>query len=121
MLADMARYSGRCHCGAVQFEIESDLSDPILCNCSICIRRAAVMVYVEPEDFTLLAGADQLVHYGFRSDSPRCHSFCKTCGIFPFFNSTWQGHSSYAVNLGCLEGVNVYNLSPRLIDGASYR
>ena len=116
----MPEYSGHCHCGAVQFQIESDLSDPIRCNCSICVRRGTVMVYVEPDDFTLLRGEDELVHYHFRSDSGRAHSFCKTCGIFPFFHSTWQGGSSYTVNVGCLEGVDPYELSPRLVDGASY-
>ena len=78
------------------------------------------MVYVEPEKFKLLEGADDLAHYGFKNSGRRCHSFCRTCGIFPFFHSTWQDSSSFAVNVGCLEGVNPDDLSPELIDGASY-
>ncbi len=116
----MPTYSGRCHCGAVRFEIVSDLSDPLRCNCSICIRRGVVMVYVDSDAFALIAGSDDLVHYGFPNSPRRCHSFCRTCGIFPFFHSTWQGESSYGINVGCLEGVDPYQLSPKFVDGASY-
>ena len=115
----MARYNGSCHCGAVRFEIESDLSDPVHCNCSLCIRRSAVMVYVMPEDFSLLRGEDDLTQYRFKSEST-AHSFCRVCGIFPFFHSRWQGENRYAVNVACLEGVSPYDLSSRLIDGASF-
>ena len=116
----MSKYPGSCHCGAVRFEIESDLPDPARCNCSICVRRGVVMVYVEPDDFTLVQGGDVLVHYRFRSDALVAHSFCKTCGVFPFYLSTWQGVRKYVVNVGCLEGVDPYALSSRIGDGASF-
>ena len=115
----MREYRGHCHCGAVQFEIESDLSEPIRCNCSICIRRSAVMHYVEPENFQILRGEDALVSYQFGRKSGTNY-FCGTCGVFPFLHSRWKGESSYAVNTGCLQGINPYELVPELVDGASY-
>ena len=68
--------------------IEAELSDPVRCNCSICRRRGAVMVYVESDKFELLEGGGNQVHYKFRSDAGRASSFCSTCGLFPFFHST---------------------------------
>ncbi len=115
----MPNYVGTCHCGAVEFEIESDLADPIHCNCSLCIRRSAVMQYVESERFRLVRGEGALVPYKFGRKSGT-HYFCGTCGVLPFLHSRWQGESTYAVNTGCLRGVNPYELSPQLVDGASY-
>jgi hypothetical protein len=114
----MPSYLAKCHCGAVEFEVESDLSDPVRCNCSLCIRRSAVMVYVEADDFRLIRGQGALTPYEFGGRSGT-HYFCGTCGVFPFFHSRWRGQNRYGVNVGCLPGVNPYELSPRLIDGAS--
>lgn len=37
-------YSGSCHCGSVQFEFESqEIKKGLLCNCSLCKRKVAVM------------------------------------------------------------------------------
>ena len=78
------------------------------------------MHYVESESFRLVRGESALVAYQFGRKSGD-HYFCRTCGVFPFFHSRWKGESSYGVNVGCLRGVNPYELSPELIDGASYR
>ena len=39
-------FSGSCHCGAVQFEIDSSFPELTTCDCSICRRKNAVMVKV---------------------------------------------------------------------------
>jgi hypothetical protein len=51
-------YKGRCHCGAVQFEVRTELEGLVRCNCSLCARRSAVMHYVAPSDFTLIRGEE---------------------------------------------------------------
>ena len=63
-VAPMVRtYEGRCHCGAVRFRFRSEeIAGGCRCNCSICIRRGAVMspAYVPPSDIELLEGKDAL-------------------------------------------------------------
>jgi hypothetical protein len=35
----MTVHQGSCHCGAVRFEIEGELSSGFICDCSLCRRK----------------------------------------------------------------------------------
>jgi len=50
----MAIYEGSCHCGAVRFQVEGEIADVAICNCSICSKTAYLHWHVEPEKFKLL-------------------------------------------------------------------
>ena len=57
-------YAGSCHCGAVRFEAEIDLSEATSrCNCSICAKARAWFVLVRPDRFRQIAGADAQTEY----------------------------------------------------------
>ncbi|MFN2644261.1 MAG: GFA family protein [Burkholderiales bacterium] len=97
-------YRGACHCGAVQFEADLDLTEPTFrCNCTICRRTRFWAAVARPEGFRLLAGGDELTHYLFGRKKNE-HYFCRHCGVRPFGvgNDTPIG-KMYGVNLGCLE------------------
>jgi len=79
----MRKYRGSCHCGAVEFEIETDFPELTTCDCSICRRKNALMVKVHESQFNLLVGEDWLTEYRFHTMTAR-HFFCKKCGIYPF-------------------------------------
>ena len=61
----MRTYHGSCHCGAVTFEVDTDLADLDECNCSICAKKGAVHHNVPPERFRLLSGEENLRRYQF--------------------------------------------------------
>lgn len=117
----MKRYRGRCHCGAVQWAVRSEeLVKGIRCNCSICVRRGALMSprYYPPEAFESLTGREALTLYRF-GDQMVNHWFCRTCGIFPFADAVAKpGH--FRLNLGCLEDFDPQALQVELIDGRSF-
>lgn len=118
MQEDYKKYQGSCHCGAVRFEIESDLKPTARCNCSICKRKGTIMHRVAEDKFQILAGEESLTLYQFNTKVAK-HYFCKHCGIYVFHRPrTAPDH--YGVNTGCLEGVDPLSLEPGLIDGASY-
>ena len=114
-------YSGRCHCGAVRFRFRSEeITAGRRCNCSICIRKGAVMStrYIPPEDFEAVEGLEALSVYRW-GDRDVNHYFCKTCGIFPFADGPAKPRH-YRVNLGCIDELDPLGLAVDVIDGRSY-
>jgi hypothetical protein len=105
-------YTGSCHCGAVRFEADLDLTQPTFrCNCSICRRNRFWVAVARPEGLRLLAGESELTKYVF-GPKKNWHFFCRHCGVRPFGvgNETPTG-KMYGVNIGCLEGLSEEQLS----------
>ena len=122
-------YAASCHCGAVHFRFRSEaITTGIRCNCSICIRKGAVMSsrYYPPSSFETIE-ADRLGVYRF-GDHDVDHCFCPTCGISPF-NLVAKVPPSYEgparpgdrrVNLGCVHDLDVLALEIAVVDGRSF-
>lgn len=95
-------YSGSCHCGAVQFEVEAPESVEVEdCNCSICRMTGFQHLIVPARNFRLLAGADTLTTYRFNTGVAQ-HKFCSVCGIKPFYIPR-SNPDGVDVNLRCLK------------------
>src|SRR5436190_3570721 len=97
-------YHGSCHCGAVTFEADLDLTQPTYrCNCSICRRTRFWPAVAMPGQFRLLTGAAELTEYRFNTRK-NVHRFCRTCGVrcFGEGGETPMG-PMFGVNLGCLD------------------
>ncbi|HKR41336.1 MAG TPA: GFA family protein [Paraburkholderia sp.] len=111
-------WKGSCHCGTVKFEVHTPIEPAGRCNCSLCRRKGALMSPpFEARELTILAGEDALTLYQFNTRVAK-HYFCKHCGIYPF-HQTRRDPTRWRVNLGCLEGVDVYALEASVADGAS--
>jgi hypothetical protein len=118
-MGEAKMHSGSCHCGAVRYEVELDTSGSALtCNCSMCGRSGAMLMFTAPDKFTLLSGEDNLTDYLFKSHVIH-HVFCKTCGIKPFARGVGPNGPMVAVNLRCLEGVDVFTQPTTQVDGKS--
>ena len=113
----MNTHYGSCHCGFVKFQVETDLADPVRCNCSFCTRRGSILQKVPAEKFSLVNGEDSLAQYGAREFSD--HFFCQQCGIHTFTRSSRNGEDAVVVNLACLAGIDLDAVAPRLFDGAT--
>jgi hypothetical protein len=113
-------FHGRCHCGAVQFDVEMALEGLMTCNCSLCGRTGAIMTFVPAGRIHNLVGEDQLTDYQFGARRIH-HAFCRTCGVRPFGKGPGHDGQDWAmINVRCLEGVDVHKLTvARQYDGAA--
>jgi hypothetical protein len=118
-MADTKNHSGGCHCGRVRFEAEADLDRVITCNCSICTKRGSILAAVTPDKFKLLKGEDSLTDYQFNRHIIH-HLFCSVCGTQSFARGTTpDGTAMVAINVRCLDDVDVEKLAPMQFDGKS--
>ena len=112
-------YVGSCHCGKVRFETAMDIGHLTACNCSICSRMGWLLTFVPGDDFKLLSGDGALTDYQFGKKHIH-HLFCSTCGVNSFSRGTGQsGQAMVAVNVRCLEGVDLEKVPVKNFDGKS--
>lgn len=110
---------GGCHCGAVRFRASVDLDLLSQCSCTVCTKKGIYQLGVEPADFQLLRGKDDLTVYTFGTGNAQ-HVFCRHCGMHPFYIPRSQPHR-VSVNARCLDGVEGPSLKPkRFFDGAHW-
>lgn len=95
-------YHGRCHCGAVEIEVEAPEQVTCEeCNCSICAKSGYLHLIVPRSRFRLLKGEESLTTYTFNTGTAR-HRFCRVCGIKTFYVPR-SNPDGYDVNVRCLE------------------
>lgn len=116
----MATHNGSCHCGKIAFAFESDpITAGMECNCSLCRRKGAVMHFIPASAFTLKTPRNALSTYKFNKHVID-HHFCAACGIAPFSEgSDAKGSRMVAINLRCVDGVDLRTLKINFHDGAA--
>ena len=112
-------YAGGCHCGAVRFRVTTKLETAMTCNCSICSKTGTLLAFAPVAQFELVDGRDALSDYQFGKKRIH-HLFCRHCGIRSFSRGVApDGGEVVAVNVRCLDGVDVGSLALRPFDGKS--
>jgi len=113
------RYTGSCHCGNISYEVEAEPGPVTACNCSICQRRGHLLWFVPRANMKLKTPETNMKHYTFNTHRIK-HYFCPTCGCAPFgIGADKQGQEMVAINVRCLEAVDIGALKVNYFDGRS--
>jgi len=114
------KHSGGCHCGRVRYDVTMDLEKPVIgCNCSMCGKKGTLLAFVPTTEFKLVSGEGSLTSYKFNKHIID-HVFCKGCGIKSFAHGKGRdGAKMIALNVRCLDGVELDKLEIKHVDGAS--
>lgn len=113
------KFQGSCHCGKIAFEVEGELSGAMECNCSICQRKGALMWFVPRSALQLRTPSAAMSTYTFNKHAIQ-HRFCPTCGMHPYGEAKdQQGKDMVAVNIRCLEDIDLAAIPVQHHDGRS--
>lgn len=110
-------HTGSCHCGAVKFQIEAQITELTTCDCSLCVKRNAVMAKVPERALTITAGEDMLTLYQWNTRRAK-HYFCRQCGIYVFHRKR-SAPDHFGVNAFSLDGFDVASVPVRATEGAN--
>jgi hypothetical protein len=108
----LERHRAICHCGAVELELSlpDGIVNPRRCDCSMCRRKGAIVASVPLAGIRVVKGSDVLRLYQFNTKTAK-HYFCSVCGIYTHHQRR-SNPQEYGYNVGCLEGVNPFELGP---------
>jgi hypothetical protein len=118
-MAETASYTGGCHCGAIRYRVQLKLERAMACNCSICSKTGTLLAFVPVAQFEVTNDAGTLTDYQFGKRSIH-HLFCSSCGIRSFARARMpSGEEMVAVNVRCLDGVDLASVPVQPFDGKS--
>jgi hypothetical protein len=99
---------GGCHCKKVRYEVEVDVSKPVIeCNCSHCQIKGLLLAFVPGTAFKMTEGEEYLTEYRFNTTKLQ-HLFCKTCGVQSFCKGKdKEGNPTVALNVRTLDDIDL--------------
>jgi hypothetical protein len=114
------KYQGSCHCGRNTFEAEGDITRVIECNCSHCSRKGYLLWFAPRASVRLTTPETNFSTYTFNKHVIQ-HLFCPQCGCAPLgFGVDEKGVQTAAVNVRCIEGIDLAALERVPVDGRSF-
>ncbi len=111
-------YQGSCHCGKIALEVEGEITEAMSCNCSLCSRKGSLLWFVPRDKLRLLTSEEDVGTYTFNKHVIQ-HHFCGTCGIHPYAEAVHKGKPMAAVNIRCLESIDLASIPVKHFDGRS--
>jgi hypothetical protein len=112
-------YKGSCHCGNIKFQVEGTIEGAMSCNCSICQRKGALMWFVPRAQLQVLTPDENAATYTFNKHVIK-HRFCPKCGMHPYGEgSDGKGNASAAINIRCIEDIDLEKIPVTHFDGRS--
>lgn len=113
----MSGLAGSCHCGRVRFRVDVPIVELTTCDCSLCVKRNALMAKVPETALTVDSGHEALTLYEWNTRRAK-HYFCKHCGIYVFHRKRAQP-DHFGINVFCLDGIDPRSLPVRATQGAA--
>lgn len=111
------KHRASCHCGKLAREFEADIQGALSCNCSICSRSGALLMFLPRDRVKVAATPDAVSTYTFNKHVIQ-HKFCKACGIKVLGEAVDpQGNEISAINLRCVEGLEFDKLPVQHFNG----
>jgi len=110
-------YSGQCHCGTVEFVLNTAPAQLIDCNCTLCRRLGALWAHAPVDSVSITAPHDALNSYVQGSKTIAVQT-CKGCGCTTHYVPFKEDGNIMAVNFRMCEPEVLNDIPIRRFDGA---
>lgn len=98
----MARHLGKCHCGAIRIEFETEKPlTPRACQCGFCRRHGARTVS-DPDGAAVLALGGEVIRYRFATRTT-AYILCAGCGVYVAAAAEIGGRDYATLNLNAFD------------------
>nr|WP_255500815.1 GFA family protein [Caulobacter sp. 17J80-11] len=97
--------------------MSAEIAELTTCDCSLCVKKNALMAKVPEAALEITAGADNLGLYEWNTRRAK-HHFCRTCGIYVFHRKR-AAPDWFGVNVFCLDGFDPGTVPVRATEGAN--
>jgi hypothetical protein len=116
----MEKRTGGCHCKKISYEVEIDMSLPVIeCNCSHCQIKGLLFMFIPTTLMKVLSSENDLTLYRFNTHKID-HLFCTTCGVEAFGRGVKpDGTPTYAINMRSIDDIDLGALNITPYDGRS--
>lgn len=109
-------YHGSCHCGKIRFEVDLEVDHVRVCDCSICVKRGALLHRVPDSALRILTPLREATLYQWHTRTAKDY-FCPVCGILPFRRPR-TAPDLWSVNVRCLDGVDLASIPVKQLEGS---
>ena len=97
--------------------MDSEIVELTTRDCSLCVKRIALMAKVPEQALTVLVGEPMLALYEWNTRQAK-HCFCGRCGIYVFHRKR-ATPDHFGVSAFCLDEFSAASLPVRATEGAS--
>lgn len=111
-------HHGSCHCGNISFDVEGTFTKAMECNCSHCSRKGYLLWFVPKSALSFQEPNTPLSTYTFNKHEIK-HQFCPECGCAPFGLGSHGENEMAAINIRCLDNVDLMVVEREFVDGKS--
>lgn len=101
----------------MKFRIDWKVEELTTCDCSLCVKKNALMTKVPEAALTLIDGEERLGLYQWNTRRAK-HYFCTGCGIYVFHRKRSQP-DHFGVNVYCLDDFDPASVPIRATEGAN--
>lgn len=104
----MKTYKGSCHCGAITYEADLDISKGTQkCNCTFCRKSRSWKAFTTPEHFRWLTGKETTAVYHTNEFTAKKYH-CKGCGVrtHEIGNAEWMGGEFVGIYIATIDDID---------------
>ena len=99
--------TGRCYCGDIQYQAETQSNHIVVCHCTDCQRMSSgpfrAVVVTLPNTLTFTQGEPKEYVKTAQSGNKRAQGFCSNCGTALYATNEARENRVYGLRLGSVD------------------